>query len=92
MRPPPDSYLDGCTCFFDRFGKVSHVDVCNEHDGDWWYKRTALEKIGADWRFSVRLARRHLTNTPWQPVALLSAVGALALFWSPIGWVMWWAK
>ena len=74
MNPPPDAYLDGCTFAPERLGKVSHKDICDEHDLAYWHRRTLTAKIAADARWAGRIVWRHRNNWPWQPVALILAV------------------
>ena len=52
----PEKYLDGCTYFPNKFGKVDHSIVCFAHDMDYWYKRTVLGKIKADIERRLRFA------------------------------------
>lgn len=88
--PYPDDYFDGCTIGPQKFGKVSHKDICTDHDVDWWLERTAWGKIRADWRWSTRLIRRHLPNRLWFiPAALYAALGFIGL--NTLGWI-WWAN
>lgn len=78
MSLPPDAYLDGCTLAPDALGRVSHRDICDDHDRDYWNRRTLLDKVVADLRWAGRIVWRHRNNWPWQPVALALAV---------VGWV-----
>ncbi|WP_420433011.1 hypothetical protein [Hyphobacterium sp.] len=71
---PPPEYLDGCTLAPDCLGRVSHKDICNDHDLDYWSKRTLLDKVVADARWAGRIMWRHRANFPWQPVAIVLAI------------------
>lgn len=78
---PPHEYMDGCTLFPDRLGKVSHVDVCHRHDWRYWNERTLIGKLKADleWATSLNSAHRHNTIA-WRLAALsLSIAGFAAL-------------
>lgn len=85
----PEDYLDGCTMFPDKFGKVDHSIICLVHDVDYWYNRTVLGKIKADIDWLVGINRIHMINTlPWRSVVLLSSiVGFVGL--STFGWYFW---
>lgn len=85
----PEKYLDGCTYFPNKFGKVDHSIVCFAHDMDYWYKRTVLGKIKADIDWLVGINRIHMINTlTWRSVVLLSSiVGFIGL--STFGWYFW---
>lgn len=84
----PPEYLEGCTMAPNRLGKVSHRDICDDHDRDYWFRRTLLGKIAADARWAGRIVWRHRLNWPWQPVALLLAViGWIGI--TTVGGVMW---
>lgn len=89
MNSIPDKYLDGCTLFPDRFGKISHKHVCIKHDIDYWTKRTALNKLVSDWEWLVNLNKAHTKNTLyWRPVIFI--VSVLAYFaLSTAGWYFW---
>lgn len=81
-KGPPDFYMDGCTMFPDTFGKVSHKEVCDRHDRDYWNDRTILGKLKADLMWAIRLTRVHLTagNFLWLPVIIpASLVGFVGL-------------
>lgn len=81
MKKIPEDYLDGCTYFPDKFGKVDHTIICLAHDVDYWYNRTFLEKIKADIEWFVGINRIHIINTlPWRVVAFFASfMGFLAL-------------
>lgn len=81
----PD-YLDGCTLFPDRFGPVSHRHVCDAHDRRYWLWRDPWRKVWADCLWSAGIVRAHLTNTPWQPVALIAAL----IGWAGLMTAGWW--
>jgi hypothetical protein len=85
----PEKYLDGCTCFPDKFGKVSHRHVCDMHDIDYWSKRTIPEKIVADIRWTIYLNKAHKQNTLfWRIIVFFaSIVGFIGL--STFGWYFW---
>lgn len=85
----PEKYLDGCTFFPDKFGKVDHSIICLVHDVDYWYSRTVLGKIKADIDWLVGINRIHMINTlRWRSVVLLSSiVGFIGL--STFGWYFW---
>lgn len=78
-KEPPILYLDGCTMFPNTFGKVSHKDVCDQHDRDYWNDRTLLRKFAADWRWFVSLNRTHLKNNHpiWMTVVFPCSVFGL---------------
>jgi hypothetical protein len=77
----PKTYLDGCTFFPDKFGKISHKYVCDIHDIDYWLCRTLISKIMADIRWTIGLNKAHRKNTFfWRVVVLFaSIVGFMAL-------------
>lgn len=87
-NPPPDAYKDGCTYGPSRFGAVSHVSVCNGHDLDWWYGRTAWKKTVADFRWAGGVVGAHWKNFPFQPLAAIYAVVGLGWLMTG-GWVYW---
>ena len=85
---PPKRFMDGCTLAPDRLGRVSHRDICDEHDLAYFQQRTLWAKTKADARWAVRILYRHRSNTPWQPVALgLAVIGWIAI--STVGAFMW---
>ncbi len=87
-RPPPPSYLDGCTFGPSKFGKVSHKDICTSNDLDWWYNRRATQKTVADWRWSTGIIKRHARNGLWLVPAVLYA--SLGFAWLMTGgWFFW---
>jgi hypothetical protein len=85
----PVDYLDGCTFFPDKFGKVSHKHVCIEHDIDYWTKRTVLDKIISDFKWLININKAHKSNTViWRPtILLLTSLAYIAL--STFGWYFW---
>jgi len=88
----PDGYVDGCTCFFDQFGGVSHADLCNEHDRQWYWSRAKKRpgvKAKADTFFCWRMCKRHALNTPYQLVVWPSMVLAFFYFIGPLSWIQW---
>ena len=88
MMPPPAAYLDGCTLAPDRFGSVSHKDICTAHDRDYWMKRRFTDKWAADFVWAVRIVARHSSNGGWVLAALaLAVLGWLAL--TTVGWWFW---
>ena len=87
-RSPPEAYLDGCTLAPNQLGSVSHVDICDEHDRAYWERRTFLDKVRADLRWSARIIWRHRRNWPWQPIALVLAIGGFVGI-STVGLWMW---
>lgn len=88
--PIPDDYIDGCTIGPQGFGKVSHKDICDEHDRLWWEKRNLHNKIRADWIWSIRIIKRHARNGWWVAPAILYSVGGF-VFLNTAGWY-WWAR
>lgn len=85
----PEDYLDGCTYFPDKFGKVDHSIICLGHDLDYWYNRTVLGKIKADIDWLVGINRIHMINTlPWRIVVLLSSIAGFVVL-STFGWYFW---
>lgn len=83
----PPSYLDGCTLAPNRLGKVSHRDICDDHDRAYWLRRTLVDKIAADLRWAGRIIWRHRANFFWQPIALgLAVVGFIGI--TTLGGVM----
>jgi hypothetical protein len=87
---PPD-YIDGCSLGPQKFGLVSHRDICEEHDRAWWEKRNLHNKFRADWIWSVRIVKRHASNGPWVIPAILYAVLGF-VFLNTLGWWFWWRK
>ena len=85
----PREYLDGCTLFPDRFGKISHKHICIQHDIDYWTKRTAVAKFKSDWLWFVGINKTHAINTTrWRVAAFVSTiVGLIAL--TTVGWFFW---
>jgi hypothetical protein len=84
----PEGYLDGCTIGPQKFGKVSHKDICIEHDIDWWSKRTVWEKIKSDWSWCVKIIKRHYNNGVWLiPAVLYGILGFI--FLNTLGWFWW---
>lgn len=80
--------MDGCTWFFNSFGGRSHVEVCDQHDLDYWCQRTVVGKLKADVLWLFRLYRAHWTNSPWQPVVFVAGlIGYLGLMTG--GWWFW---
>ena len=73
--PPPAAYLDGCTLAPDRFGSVSHKDICTAHDRDYWMKRRFTDKWAADFVWGLRLERR-----PFLRISTLQGYVATARF------------
>lgn len=89
IKPIPSDYLDGCTYFPDRFGKISHRHVCIEHDKRYWYYRTVPDKFVADFIWFRDINKAHKNNTLfWKIAAIISSVlGYVAL--STFGWYFW---
>lgn len=86
----PEGYLDGCTIGPQKFGEVSHKDICLDHDEDWWNVRTFIGKIWSDLKWAGRLIARHSLNFPFQfPAVLFAVIGFVGL--NTLGWV-WWMK
>ena len=86
MRPvPPDIYMDGCTMFPDRFGRVSHRPACDLHDSRCWRWRDPFRKILADIGWTYDVIATHWRNWPWQfvavPAALVGFVGLMTAGW-----------
>lgn len=87
-QEPPPGYLDGCTHFPDRFGKVEHRDICDDHDRACWAERRFLPACGYHARWAWRIMVRHARNWPWQLVAWpMAAAGFVALM--TVGWLWW---
>ena len=86
----PDGYVDGCTLGPQRFGKVSHADICNQHDIDWWNCRTVLAAFDANCAWSFRIVRRHAGNGLWVLPAMVYA-GLGFVFLNTVGW-FWWRR
>jgi hypothetical protein len=84
----PHGYQDGCTLGPQRFGRVDHSDICNEHDRAWWEHRNLHNKFRSDWIWSARIIRRHAGNGLWIFPAILFAVLGF-VFLNTIGWWYW---
>ena len=85
----PIEYLDGCTLFPDKFGKVSHRHICTEHDIDYWVDRTALGKVAADWKWLINLNKAHKENKlHWRIIVFTVSIPAYITL-STVGWYFW---
>ena len=85
----PRDYLDGCTLFPDKFGNISHRDVCIKHDIEYWTNRTAVSKFKADWKWFLEINNAHRINTTFYRIVvfLASIIGLVVL--TTFGWVFW---
>lgn len=86
-RQPPSDYMDGCTLAPNRLGRVSHRDICDEHDRAYLTDRTLLKKTLADLRWAGRIIWRHRFNWFWQPVAVALAVAGFIVLTFVGGWL-----
>lgn len=88
---PPKEYLDGCTLFFNSFGGVSHREVCDQHDKDYWNNRTFFSKIAADIRWFFRIINKHRKENTWYwfiiafVITFFGLIGLMTFGWIP--WV-----
>lgn len=75
-KKPPEIYMDGCTMFPNAFGKVSHKEVCDRHDSDYWNDRTIGGKLAADLLWAMRLNKTHLKagNWLWMPIVFPASI------------------
>ena len=85
----PVDYLDGCTLFPDKFGKVSHKHVCIQHDIEYWTKRTALDKLISDFKWLINLNKAHKTNKLyWRIIVFIISIPAYIAL-NTAGWYFW---
>lgn len=90
---PPPGYLDGCTCFPDKFGKVSHRDACMAHDITYWRTNKFSIKIGADvvWAYHVNYIHRTQNTRLWAFfISIITYPALLALM--TVGTIFWLRK
>lgn len=90
---PPEWYVDGCTFFPNKLGRISHKHICNEHDKNYWTRRLFVDKFVSDFQWFIGINKVHFKYNRfyWFIVSvILTTLGYMVL--STFGWLFWKGK